>query len=143
VLVRKRFAAVLGTLVMAFGIVIATASPASAYEIEYAVDVDWNTDHRKECTRDTAVMPGEACVQPVGDDIWVRDLATNGMAVAVYWDDLDSARAGKCVDNLGAAKAWTMCNKDWTDGHTIRWRFAWEYNPGEWYVTDDYWDTKI
>jgi hypothetical protein len=141
---RKRFAAVLGTLVMAFGIVIATASPAAAYEINYSVDVDWNTDHPKECTRDTtAIGAGEGCVQPVGDYIWVRDLDANGMAVALYWDDLDSARAGKCIDTLGEAKAWTMCNKDWTEGHTIRWRFAWEYNPGYWYITDDYWDTKI
>ena len=140
---RRRIAAILGTLMTAFGIVIATASPAAAYEINYAVDVDWNNDHAKVCTSDTYVFgAGEACVQPAGDDIWVRDGDADGYLVAVYWDDLNSARAGKCIDNLGAAKAWTMCNKDFTDGHTIRWRFAWD-GPSGTIISDNYWDTRI
>jgi hypothetical protein len=141
---RRRIAAVLGTLIMAFGIVIATASPAAAYEINYAVDVDWNNDHPKVCTFDDYVFgAGDACVQPTGDDIWVMDGRKDGYAVAVYWDDLDSARAGKCIDNLGADKAWTMCNKDLPDGHTIRWRFAWEWTDGWVIPSAPYWDTVV
>ncbi|MEU6249427.1 hypothetical protein [Glycomyces sp. NPDC047010] len=141
---RRRIAALIGTLATAFAIVLATASPAAAYEINYATDVDWNTDYAKVCTIDTYVFgAGQACVQPTGDDIWVKDNDKNGYQVAVYWDDLNSARAGKCVDDLGVDKAWVLCNKDWTEGHTIRWRFAWETASG-WVIPDaPYWDTKV
>ncbi|WP_157974923.1 hypothetical protein [Glycomyces dulcitolivorans] len=71
-----------------------------------------------------------------------KDNRTDGYSVAVYWDDLDSARAGKCIDDLGTAKAWTGCNKDLAEGHLIRWRFAWEWTNG-WIISENYWETRI
>lgn len=129
---RKRIAAVFVTLMAVIAVVIATASPAMAvdWEEDWAVDVDWYSAAR-DCTSEYYVYgAGEACIQPNGDDIWVRDNDSDGYRVGVYWEDLDSGRIGRCNDNLGAAKAWTRCNKDWTEGHTIKWAFAWNSASG-------------
>ena len=146
----RRLAAMLGSLAMVFGIAVAVASPASAdvsaaaFETNYAVDADWSETPAKDCAWDRGVwyLDGNACIQPNGDDIWVRDLNQNGYGVAVWWSDPASGREGMCIDALGVDKAWVKCNKDWTDGHTISWSFMYD-TPSGWEYEDETFKTKI
>jgi hypothetical protein len=146
----KRIAAVLGTLAMAFGLVAAVASSASAdvsaaaFETNYAVDADWSDSPAKDCAWDRGYWytDGDACIQPNGDDIWVADLNRDGYGVAVWWSDPASGREGMCIDALGVDKAWVRCNKDWTDGHTIYWSFMYDSASG-WQYEAETFKTKI
>jgi hypothetical protein len=125
---RERIAAVLASLVLSLGVVLGLASPAAAAtENDYAVDVDWNDDHYKSCISTTYV---EGCLQPNGDVFWVKDNVANGHEVWIEWEDLDSGRYGYCIDNLGKAKGWTACNKNFTEGHQIRWKLVWSLDGG-------------
>jgi hypothetical protein len=130
---RKRIAAILGALMVSIGIIAATATPAAAsWEEEYSKDVDWAGTPAKDCAsgRGYDYILGDVCVQPEGDDLWVRDSFRDGYGVAMYWEDLNSDRAGWCVDALGVDKAWTMCNKDFVDGHTILWTIMFDSSDG-------------
>jgi hypothetical protein len=132
---RKRIAAVLSTLVMAFGLAVATASPAmaetevpdfsaAAFETDYVTDVDWYAADRKCNFPDVVYISGAVCVQPVGDDLWVQDKVANGYGIALFWWDEAAGREGVCIHDLGAAKSWAMCNKDFIDGHIITFSYA-------------------
>ncbi|GAA2152354.1 MULTISPECIES: hypothetical protein [Glycomyces] len=147
----KRIAAVLATLAMAFGLVAAVVSPASAevsaaaFETDYAVDADWSDSLSTDCAWDDRgawYIDGDACIQPNGDDIWVRDQNRDGYGVAVWWSDSASGREGMCIDALGVDKAWVRCNKDWTDGHTISWSFMYDTANG-WQYEAETFKTKI
>jgi hypothetical protein len=129
---RRRIAAVLATFAMTALALLAIASPAAAGEGEYATDVDWN-DNPKYCWNQPNVS---GCIEPNGDNIWVKDNVADGYAVVVIWDDLDGPRAGACYDTLGKAKGWTMCNKDWPEGHRIEWYLGWDGPNDTWAFTD-------
>ncbi|HEY1094360.1 MAG TPA: hypothetical protein VGE61_06635 [Glycomyces sp.] len=121
-LLRKRFAATLVALAVTLGAVFGLGSPAAAIESDVAVDADWYTADR-ECIETTYVS---GCVQPEGDILWVKDNVANSRSVSLAWTDLDSGRSGSCYDNLGTAKAWVICNKDFTEGHRIQWQVGWQ-----------------
>ncbi|MDN3240812.1 hypothetical protein [Glycomyces tritici] len=60
-------------------------------------------------------------MQHYGDVIWVADTAADGHSVGVVWHDLDSGRSGICMDRRGKAAGWTKCDKDFVEGHEVRW----------------------
>jgi hypothetical protein len=127
-LMRKRIAAALASLALSLGVALGLASPAAAAnENDYSVDVDWNNDHYKSCINTTYV---NGCLQPHGDVFWIKDNVSNGHEVWIVWEDLDSGRYGYCINTLGAAKAWTACNKNFTEGNRIKWYLAWELDGG-------------
>jgi len=127
---RTRIIAAAAALIVALAAAMAISSPGFAADSEHSVDVDWNTDHPKECSEMAHVT---GCVQPVGDDLWLKDNIADGQPVVIYWAYNDYSRYGYCYDTLGAAKAWTMCNKDWTDGQWLRWSVGyWSIDRQEW-----------
>lgn len=129
---RKRIAAILAVFSLALLSVLAVASPASAAdEINYAVDADWTGD----CTDRRYLAKVDGCVQPNGDILWVKDNVADGYGVSLRWYDLDGSRTGECIDKLGQAKAWTVCNKDFPEGHDFRWSICWDSANG--------WDCSI
>lgn len=130
---RKRVASVIGTLMVSLGIVVLVASPAAAAETNYVTDADWNSDY-KECYSAIVGLTYsrvDACFEPDGDILWVLDKQADGYGVALYWEDRDSDRSGTCIHNLGAAKAWAVCDKDFTEGHEIVWGIRWD-SPDGW-----------
>lgn len=82
------------------------------------MNATWNTDHPKKCVDHIWV---DACIQPYGDIIWVKDNYADDRSVGVLWEDLDGPREGRCYDFLSANADWTACNKDFPEGHEIRW----------------------
>jgi hypothetical protein len=129
-LLRNRIAALLAALAIPLFAVLGLATPAAAaYELNFAQDVDWYADSSRECYSNTWVS---ACIQKNGDDIWIKDNVDDDYAVQVTWWDTDGTREGYCVDNLGYSKAWTRCNKDWTDGHQINWYVEY-HTAGDWW----------
>jgi hypothetical protein len=133
---RKRIAAALAALAVSLLAGFGIASPAAAAsEINYAVDADWTGS----CTSPRYTPNVDGCVQSNGDDLWVKDNVANGYGVKLKWYDQDGTRTGECIDNLGQAKAWTYCNKDFTEGHDIRWSICWDSANGwdcsDWYST--------
>jgi hypothetical protein len=128
---RNRSAAILAALLIPLFAVLGLATPAfAALEQNEAVDVDWYADSSRECYSNTWVS---ACIQKNGDDIWLKDNVDDGHWVRVVWWDLDGNREGYCTDFLGYSKAWTRCNKDWTDGHEIAW-YVYYYTGGQWWA---------
>lgn len=128
-MIRKRIAAALVALATALVAVLGFAAPALAVEYDGAVDATWNNDHYKHCMNTTFV---EACVQPEGDVLWVKDNVENGKAVGILWFEVGGSRSGECIDELGVAKGWTVCNKDFPEGSTIRWQVGWELAGDTW-----------
>jgi hypothetical protein len=128
---RNRIAALIAALAIPLFAILGLATPAAAAELEvnYVKDVDWYADSSRECWSAPAAA---ACIQRNGDDIWIRDNTNEGAWVHVYWWDRDGSRHGTCTDNLGSSKVWTMCNKDWTDGHEIAWYLEY-YDDGQWW----------
>ncbi|MEU5871116.1 hypothetical protein AB0A73_06080 [Glycomyces sp. NPDC047369] len=137
-MMQQRIASLVGALALAFVAVLGIASPAlAADEINNAVDADWTGT----CTDRRYTPNVEGCVEPGGDILWVKDNAANGYSVKLRWYDLDGSRTGECVDTLGQAKAWTVCNKDFTEGHRIRWSLGW--NSANGWDYSDWWTTTV
>ncbi|MFC3494237.1 hypothetical protein [Glycomyces rhizosphaerae] len=135
---RKRIVALLGALSLALTVALGIASPAAAAdEINYAVDADWNGD----CTDRRYLPQVDGCVEPNGDILWVKDNVANGYAVKLRWFDEDGDRSGECIDTLGQAKAWTVCNKDFPEGHDIMWSVGW--NSANGWNYSDWWRTRV
>ncbi|PRY59644.1 MULTISPECIES: hypothetical protein [Glycomyces] len=135
---KQRIAALMGALALSVIAVLGIASPAmAADEINYAVDADWTGT----CTDRRYTPNVEGCVEPGGDILWVKDNAANGYSVKLRWYDLDGSRTGECIDTLGQAKAWTICNKDFTEGHRIRWSLGW--NSANGWDYSDWWTTTV
>ncbi|NUQ90397.1 MAG: hypothetical protein HOQ43_18290 [Glycomyces artemisiae] len=135
---KQRIAALMGALALSVIAVLGIASPAmAADEINYAVDADWTGT----CTDRRYTPSVEGCVEPGGDILWVKDNAANGYSVKLRWYDLDGSRTGECIDTLGQAKAWTICNKDFTEGHRIRWSLGW--NSANGWDYSDWWTTTV
>lgn len=127
---RNRIAGLIAAIAIPLFAVIGLAAPAAAaYETDWAIDSDWFADSSRECYSNAYVS---GCVQPSGDFIWLKDDDANGHPVQITWWDADGDREGYCIDNLGTAKAWTTCNKDWPEGHEIGWYVQW-YNDGQWW----------
>jgi hypothetical protein len=137
-MMRKRIAAVLAALAVSLLAVLGTASPAAAAsEKNYAVDADWNGD----CTDRRYLPQVDGCVEPDGDIFWIKDNAANGYGVKLRWYDLDGDRSGECINTLGQAKAWAVCNKDLPEGHDIKWSLGWDSANGWDY--SDWWTTRV
>lgn len=137
-MMRKRIVALLGALSLALIAALGIASPAAAAdEINYAVDADWNGD----CTDRRYLPQVDGCVEPDGDILWVKDNAANGYSVKLRWFDEDGDRSGECIDTLGQAKAWTVCNKDLPEGHDIMWSVGW--NSADGWNYSDWWRTRV
>jgi len=125
---RNRIVAILASVAAVLAVVLGLASPAAAAtETDYAVNAAWNDDYYKSCISTTYV---EGCLQPNGDVFWVKDNVSNGHEVWIEWEDLDNGRYGYCIDNLGADVAWTKCNKNFAEGHRIKWNLAWQIDGG-------------
>jgi hypothetical protein len=134
---RTRLAAVVGALLFSMTVVLGIASPAmAADEPNQAVDADWSSN----CTPKYLPMV-DGCIQANGDDLWIKDNVANGYSVKLEWYDLDGTRTGECVNTLGQAKAWTYCNKDFTEGHDIRWQLCWNSSNG--WDCSDWWTTRV
>jgi hypothetical protein len=116
----------------------ATGEPgALAYEQDFTKDVDW-TDTYKECGPEGE--GGKACVQPYGDVLWLLDRWSDGHGVSMTWEALEpdgGYRSGKCIDNLGSAVGWTVCNKNFDEGSAIVWQVQWWEN-GAWQQSGTY-----
>ncbi|MDA1387756.1 MULTISPECIES: hypothetical protein [Glycomyces] len=137
-MMRKRIAAALAALAVSLLAGFGIASPAAAAsETNYAVDADWTGS----CASPRYTPNVDGCVQSNGDDLWVKDNVANGYGVKLRWYDQDGTRTGECIDNLGQAKAWTYCNKDFTDGHDIRWSVCWDSANG--WDCSDWWTTRV
>jgi hypothetical protein len=139
-LMRKRVASIIGTLMVSLGIVVLVASPAAAAETNYAVDADWNSDPKTCMSEVTIYTRVDGCFEQDGDILWIQDKKAEGYGVALMWDDLDSDRSGRCIHALGADKAWAVCNKDFTEGHRIRFWVQWDSVDG-WQTSTYYIDT--
>jgi len=129
---RNRIAAVLGLLMTAFMLVILAASPAAAAETNYVTDANWNSDPKDCHASITGVSYAKVngCFEPDGDILWLQDKSADGVGVALFWSELQTGRTGTCIHNLGAAKAWAVCNKDFTEGNTITWKIGWDTADG-------------
>jgi hypothetical protein len=134
-MMRKRIAAVLAAITVSLVAILGIASPAAAAaEINYAVDADWTGT----CTHRLYLPHVDGCVEPAGDILWVKDNQANNYSVKLRWYDQDGNRSGECIDTLGQARAWTVCNKDFPEGHDIRWSVGWNSANG-WDYSD--WQT--
>lgn len=131
---RKRLAVILTALLASLGFAAAVAAPAQATldEENYAVPKAFS-DERKDCQ--TIGARFSACVQPQGDYLWVKDLAVNGKPVHLYWGDEDVHRHGVCRNHEGVDAGWTYCNKNFTEGHTIKWRVKYYDNNDNEYIS--------
>jgi hypothetical protein len=137
-MMRKRIAAVLAALAISLFAALGIASPAAAAdEINYAVDADWTGS----CTDRRYLPQVDGCVQANGDILWIKDNVANGYGVKLRWYDQDGSRSGECIDTLGQAKAWTVCNKDFPEGHDIRWSLCWDSSTG--WDCSDWWTTRV
>lgn len=128
-MIRKRLIAMATLLLASVGLIFAGASPAQAadsWEVDYAVDVSWS-DTPKECNANTYVS---GCVQAYGDMLWVKDNEKDGHRVTLEWSDPAGDRAGQCINTLGADRAWTACNKNFSEGHIIYWSLKYTDSAG-------------
>jgi hypothetical protein len=80
---RKRLLAVLVAVLASLGFAAVVAGPAQATlnEEDYAVAKALSSES-KHCVTSTYY---QACVQPQGDYLWVRDKAKNGKPVHLFW----------------------------------------------------------
>lgn len=118
-MIRKRLITLVSAVLMSLGAVVVVATPAqAAAEFDYAVDATWSDEHTKTCLYGTYMA---ACLQPYGDYIWIQDRYKDGNSVWVRWWDQDGDRNGTCYNNLGVDRAWTWCNKNFPEGHIIKW----------------------
>lgn len=113
-----------------------TAASAAYYgsETDYGArssgtpDTDWHFD----CDGGSGVF---ACWLSHGDVFYVKDeLVRNkpdGFAAAIDWRDVDGTRSGSCVNKHGS-DTWARCNKNFTEGHRIFWRYA-RYDSGNFF----------
>lgn len=128
-MIRRRLIALVSAVLVSLGVAAVTASPATALEVDFAVDVSWSENHDKECLG--PLDAASACVQPYGDIIWVKDNAKGGHRVWVTWYEYVSERSGSCVNTLGVDAGWTWCNKDFGEGHLIRWQINYYDEDGD------------
>jgi hypothetical protein len=130
-LMRKRIASIFAMFTVVFGVVVLAASPAAAAD-DHVTDADWNSDYKECYSAITGLTYSRvnACFEPDGDILWVQDKQADGYGVAMYWKDQDSGKSGRCVHDLGAAKGWAVCNKDFTEGHQLEWWIGWDSVDG-------------
>ena len=95
---------------------VASSAQAPDYEFDTTVPRDYSS-HYKDCM---TVWAGTACVQPYGDILWIRDRQKDGFALTLTWRDLDGDRRGQCYGG-GVDNGWLACNKNFPEGHEIRW----------------------
>jgi hypothetical protein len=143
--IAKRIVGVLTGVMVALAPIAMTPSVASAgepqplaYEENFATDVDWH-DAGQECFDPPASQGVNGCVQPYGDVLWVLDRWADGHAVSLTWSERTypfrepTGRYGKCIDKLGEAVGWTVCDKDFTEGNIIQWTLDyWDADQGKW-----------
>lgn len=133
--VRKRIGFLIAAVLATFAILGSTAASAAGevgtneYETDYAVPHEMTTENPKYCLTGSNDVTG--CFMPYGDILWLRDTAADGKGVKIVWTDLDGSRSGVCIDEQGKAAGWTRCNKNFSEGHNIRWQVSW-YDAGKW-----------
>lgn len=143
---RRRIATVLAVIVAFLGATSTTASaagipdrPRADFELDYAQQHPW-TSPDKDCFY---VPYGvEACVQPHGDVLWLKDLNYDGNSVRLRWEDLDGDRYGLCVGNKGVDAGWQRCNKNLPENHRIEW-YATYYDHDDVYRHTDKRTTRV
>ncbi|GLZ78223.1 hypothetical protein Afil01_30300 [Actinorhabdospora filicis] len=136
-MIRKRLLAIAAMAAMAFGTVLAGAGPAQAaatWEENYAVQASTTPS---SCTYTTYY---NACVQPTGELLWIKDKVKDGHRVNLSWRDMDSERGGICYNTIGVDGGWAYCNKEFAEGHRINWRVEYHDSKGnrlfsDWRVT--------
>lgn len=118
------------TAVVALGLVLGAAAPAqaAAFESDETATRTYSS-HPKDCAY---VDRYAACVQPYGDLIWIKDGIKDGYSPYVSWKDMDGDRWGNCTNRQGVDAGWTACNKNFPEGHEIRWKFHWRNFDGTW-----------
>jgi hypothetical protein len=129
-MIRKHIWAAALAAVFAQGLVLGAAAPAQAadLEVDYTEPRSYSS-YWKHCV---SVDRYEACVQPYGDLIWIKDGLKDGYSPLVYWWDVDGDRWGRCTNQQGFDAGWTACNKNFPEGHEIMWRFHWRNYDGTW-----------
>lgn len=108
------------------GAMLALIIPNAAFAAYYGSETDYAVDSSY-----TGYFPGpicsdymgRACFQPSGDLFYVEDYSADGYVVVAEWKT-STGRSGSCIDNLTAAKDWTVCNKDFPETSTVTWRVA-------------------
>ncbi|MFC8797781.1 hypothetical protein ACFT2C_08595 [Promicromonospora sp. NPDC057138] len=104
------------------------AAQAAEYENDQAEPRAYSS-HPKDCV---SFDRYGACVQPYGDLIWIKDGIKDGHGPYVSWTDMDGDRAGLCFDQQGVDAGWTACNKNFPEGHEIRWQLTLRNYDGTW-----------
>ncbi|MFI9487220.1 hypothetical protein ACIG47_12590 [Promicromonospora sp. NPDC052451] len=127
---HKRIRTAVLTALVALGVGLGAVAPAqaAAYEVNYTEPRAYSS-HSKDCA---SVDRYQACVQPYGDLIWIKDGLKDGESPFVTWTDLDGDRSGMCINRQGVDAGWTACNKNFPEGHEIRWTFTWRNYDGTW-----------
>lgn len=129
-MIRKHIRTAALTSFAAVGLVLGAAVPAQAAEYERDnTEPRSYSSHWKDCS---SVDNYEACVQPYGDLIWIKDGLKDGHSPKVFWWDEDGDRFGVCTNRQGFDAGWTACNKNFPEGHEIRWVFHWRNYDGTW-----------
>ncbi|MBO3733079.1 hypothetical protein [Glycomyces niveus] len=127
---RNRFAALLVALAIPLFAVLGLATPAlAAYEQDWTTNVTWYEDSSRECVENRYVS---GCVQPYGDYIWLKNNGSANYVVKITWWDLDGDREGYCTNNFAPSAGWTVCNKDFPEGHRIAWYVVY-HADGQWW----------
>jgi len=127
-MIRKHIRAAALAAIVAQGLVLGTSLPAQAadYETDFTEPRTYSS-HPKDCV---SVDRYEACVQPYGDLIWIKDGLKDGHSPYVLWWDQDGDRWGRCTNRQGRDAGWTACNKNLPEGHEIQWTFHWRNYDG-------------
>ncbi|MFB9658672.1 hypothetical protein ACFQS3_20760 [Glycomyces mayteni] len=130
---RQRVIAALSMLSAVLGFLVLAASPAAAAEVNYAVDADWPGDgDYKDCMSAYGYTYAQVqgCFEPDGDTFWVDDRAADGYGVGIKWRDTEAGRSGYCYHNLGSAKAWAICAKNFQEDNQVSWTLIWDSASG-------------
>lgn len=145
---RRRIMLLMGAVLVAPALLgsgtasASTSTAAAENEINTAAKHPM-TEHAKECHTGSNDVRG--CVMPYGDILWLDDLEYDGWGVKLKWQDVKDGRKGECHANHGAAGGWARCNKDFKEGHEIRWWLVW-YEDGAWHRDPGpgwYWSTTV
>lgn len=120
----------LATAPLGLGLVMALAQPAAADGWERTVNVSessFKNGQKKVCGEDGGPrVEAFACFQRHGELFWLKDVKENGNPVVIRWryynSDTGRRRAGDIYNNHTKRAGWTVRNKSFAEGHTIRFR---------------------
>lgn len=115
---KKRFkAAITSGGALASALVLAGTASASSYEVDIAAEGSPDPNVTQVCV---SSPNAEACFQPYGDYLFIKDAKADGMEAYNEWTlSNGSTRSGQCINQMGAPN-WGYCNKDFPEGVTIQ-----------------------